>query len=374
MAKLGRPAVIRLVMWLLALWAFFDTEALFAMLPDSRHLIGASADSLVFFALLSVCVYWGGYVAKYGLRLAMNLLRGGKVAGVKAIRHKLQQSIDNIEEIAERADRLIAGKEDVVMKPAYDFDGELDKYARIAESYWAPNDRIIDTALLLLRLPTALIVGAAVLYYAAPVVGEMLLERFAERNALILMIVYLLLSFVVFYVSQRSYIKKYTASMGRNVRSRVSKTVRFAVALGMTALLFYYQGSESGWFAESSSSPVHQLVEMYTESAGFDLRPAVPEPAVMWESPYSEAALALPVLRRGAKGRDVGMLQESLNRLAEVYPEMEKLSADEDFGGMTENAVKAFQRAMGLEEDGVVDAGTWESILSALAELAPGDE
>lgn len=65
---------------------------------------------------------------------------------------------------------------------------------------------------------------------------------------------------------------------------------------------------------------------------------------------------AMPVLRRGAKGRDVATLQTLLNAAGAT------LGVDEDFGGRTHNAVLAFQHAQNLTADGIVGRNTWAAL------------
>ena len=64
-------------------------------------------------------------------------------------------------------------------------------------------------------------------------------------------------------------------------------------------------------------------------------------------------AADMPLIKKGSKGDAVKKLQEMLN--AKGY----KLTEDGDFGSKTEAAVKAYQRANGLEVDGEVGPMTW---------------
>jgi N-acetylmuramoyl-L-alanine amidase len=70
-------------------------------------------------------------------------------------------------------------------------------------------------------------------------------------------------------------------------------------------------------------------------------------------SPQASTPAGRPTLRRGAKGEAVGELQRLLGGL----------KVDEDFGGLTEAAVKSFQTVYGLVVDGVVGATTWANLL-----------
>lgn len=68
----------------------------------------------------------------------------------------------------------------------------------------------------------------------------------------------------------------------------------------------------------------------------------------------------LPTLKRGDKGEDVVRLQKALLAHGfDVGPD----GADGDFGRNTENAVKRFQRANGLKEDGIVGSATWAAFM-----------
>lgn len=65
-----------------------------------------------------------------------------------------------------------------------------------------------------------------------------------------------------------------------------------------------------------------------------------------------------PVLRRGAEGEDVRLLQQLLVKWgAQIKP-------DAEFGPRTEAAVKAFQKAKGLLADGIVGPYTWRALLA----------
>ena len=69
------------------------------------------------------------------------------------------------------------------------------------------------------------------------------------------------------------------------------------------------------------------------------------------------AAATMPLLKKGSQGEAVKKLQQTLN--GKGY----KLTEDGDFGNKTEAAVKAFQKANGLEVDGEVGPMTWATLL-----------
>lgn len=69
-------------------------------------------------------------------------------------------------------------------------------------------------------------------------------------------------------------------------------------------------------------------------------------------------------LRRGSSGPYVVIVQVSLNRIAQNYPAIAKLSSvDGIFGSRTESSVRAFQQIFGLAVDGVVGKATWYELV-----------
>lgn len=81
-------------------------------------------------------------------------------------------------------------------------------------------------------------------------------------------------------------------------------------------------------------------------------------------------------LRQGSTGPNVVVLQVSLNRIAQSYPAIPKISTvDGIYGSRTEASVRAFQQIFGLNADGIVGPATWYAIVrlytavTALSEL-----
>jgi len=69
-------------------------------------------------------------------------------------------------------------------------------------------------------------------------------------------------------------------------------------------------------------------------------------------------------LRRGSSGPSVVVVQTSLNRIAQNYPAIPKLSSvDGIYGSRTEASVRVFQRIFGLTPDGIVGPATWYAIV-----------
>lgn len=64
----------------------------------------------------------------------------------------------------------------------------------------------------------------------------------------------------------------------------------------------------------------------------------------------------------GSSGEKVRQMQEQLNRIAQVYTSIPRISADGSYGPATAEAVRRFQSVFGLPQTGVVDYPTWYKI------------
>ncbi|MEI2579779.1 peptidoglycan-binding domain-containing protein [Scytonema sp. PRP1] len=73
-----------------------------------------------------------------------------------------------------------------------------------------------------------------------------------------------------------------------------------------------------------------------------------------WRALYKGAPVDMPILKKGSKGDLVVTIQKILLTTKDYSG-----SADGDFGVRTETAVKAFQKRVGLPQDGVVGDRTW---------------
>lgn len=79
------------------------------------------------------------------------------------------------------------------------------------------------------------------------------------------------------------------------------------------------------------------------------------------------------VLIRGSSGEDVRALQEYLNYISNVYPEIPKIDVDGSFGEATENAVVAFNNLFGIPgEVSRVTAQTWKALTGIYEDLYVG--
>ena len=82
------------------------------------------------------------------------------------------------------------------------------------------------------------------------------------------------------------------------------------------------------------------------------------------------------LLPHGARPQDkVRQIQQQLNRIAQNYPAIPRVTVDGVYGSATADAVRVFQRVFGLPVSGIIDYPTWYEIqeiyvgVSRIAEL-----
>lgn len=89
-------------------------------------------------------------------------------------------------------------------------------------------------------------------------------------------------------------------------------------------------------------------------------------PATEHKASQAHAAAEAPgVLRENARGAEVRTLQQTLQQLGYKDAGGNELKADGAYGQRTSDAVKAFQRAHGLQDDGVVGRETQAALKQA---------
>ena len=77
-------------------------------------------------------------------------------------------------------------------------------------------------------------------------------------------------------------------------------------------------------------------------------------------------------LRTGSRGDAVLLLQQYLNLISEVYPEVNSVELTSYFGPQTDSAVRAVQGLYGLEQNGIVASTTWNAITSLYSDIVNG--
>lgn len=78
------------------------------------------------------------------------------------------------------------------------------------------------------------------------------------------------------------------------------------------------------------------------------------------------------ILRIGSDNDSVLLLQQYINVIAGVYPEVNSVELTGYFGTQTDRAVKAIQTLAGLEANGIVGAVTWDAVTTLYSDIING--
>jgi peptidoglycan hydrolase-like protein with peptidoglycan-binding domain len=78
------------------------------------------------------------------------------------------------------------------------------------------------------------------------------------------------------------------------------------------------------------------------------------------------------VLREGARGDSVRIIQEYLTYINQTYPNIPAVSNTGYFGPITRQAVTEFQRQFGLNPNGIIGGATWDAIAGIYSDLRFG--
>ena len=78
------------------------------------------------------------------------------------------------------------------------------------------------------------------------------------------------------------------------------------------------------------------------------------------------------VLREGANGEYVKIIQQYLTYISRSYPDIPAVSDTGYFGPLTKQSVTAFQRQFGIDPTGIVGAVTWDRIAGVYSDLRYG--
>lgn len=104
--------------------------------------------------------------------------------------------------------------------------------------------------------------------------------------------------------------------------------------------------------AQSGYTPYQILTYYYGDNLNIRTAPV---------RPIAESYPGVP-LRLGSISEEVRIIQTRLNRIAQNYPAIPRVSVDSSFDKETQDAVVAFQEVFGLSPDGVVGKATWYQI------------
>lgn len=119
------------------------------------------------------------------------------------------------------------------------------------------------------------------------------------------------------------------------------------------------RGTISGGVSGDQTGRESSICPLYTYSKGWDYVLRYQEKEV------NTVDITMPVLQKGSRCAEVGTVQTLLNALGFKGANGRTLTVDHDFGKNCEYAVKNFQKAHGLGQDGIVGAKTWPALLKS---------
>lgn len=114
----------------------------------------------------------------------------------------------------------------------------------------------------------------------------------------------------------------------------------------------------SQWGSEYMARDGFSYLDILYSYYGYDIEIVVDAPVQYVTESYPGYPLST-----GSTGRDVVVIQTSLNRISNDYPQIHKVAVDGIFGSATDRSVRAFQRIFNLTPDGIVGRATWYKLV-----------
>ena len=125
-------------------------------------------------------------------------------------------------------------------------------------------------------------------------------------------------------------------------------------------------------FQTAYGLPVTGIVDLQTWELIYDVYVGIL--ASLPDSFFENIAPPFPgiPLRPGTSGPEVLLIQQYLNVIASVYPEVPSVEVSGYYGPSTVAAVEAFQRLVGIDPSGVTFATTWQAIADTWQDIEQG--
>ena len=119
------------------------------------------------------------------------------------------------------------------------------------------------------------------------------------------------------------------------------------------------KGKTTGGASGDQTGRESSIGPYYVYSKGWDCVLRYPE-----EKEEIKVNVSLTQVQLGSHCAEVGTLQTLLNSLGYTGKKDKRLTIDHEFGSNTECAVKKFQKASGMKDDGIVGQKTWTALLT----------
>lgn len=155
---------------------------------------------------------------------------------------------------------------------------------------------------------------------------------------------------------------------GFPIRQGASGTNVSAIQMYLNKISQYYPSipriSVDGQFGEAT----RKQVEAFQKQFGLSVDGIVGEQTWNRITDVYQAVLRISLfpgkpIAQGDRGDSVARIQQYLQAISAVYPEIPKVAVDGIFGANTTAAIKTFQKLFGLTPDGIVGKRTWNKLV-----------
>lgn len=126
-------------------------------------------------------------------------------------------------------------------------------------------------------------------------------------------------------------------------------------------------------FQQAYGLPVTGVIDETTWNDMFNVYRGIVESTPEYYTGVPVAPFPGYALSLGMQGNEVRLLQEYINTLSTVFPQIPEVTVDGIFGPATRDAVIAAQELFGLPTNGIVQELTWDAITNAYRDIISGE-
>jgi len=236
--------------------AAYSLEAILDTLPRTDIFEEPFIASL---ALYSIALLLAGYLCKKLIRLFKVVQVNYYIQKTQGVKQRIQKSAANLTDIASKAEELLYSDKNQTIKPQSNYDAELMKYEKIADSYRDPKETVIRIILAVLKMVAGVLIGSAVFFYVTPLFERLLVDEAGRELSeaimisLIVMGVLLLIYAGIMVTILRGHVSKIGSGRGGNI----VKNLRLLVLILLFVSIISYPGYMDGWL--DGNSPIDRL-------------------------------------------------------------------------------------------------------------------
>ena len=126
-------------------------------------------------------------------------------------------------------------------------------------------------------------------------------------------------------------------------------------------------------FQQAYGLPVTGVIDETTWNDMFNVYRGIVESTPEYYTGVPVAPFPGYALSLGMQGNEVRLLQEYINTLSTVFPQIPEVTVDGVYGPATRDAVIAAQELFGLPTNGIVQELTWDAITNAYRDIISGE-